>query len=156
MAQAMKTLKITKRMVVLSRWGVALLFLYSGALKAWDIQQFTYAVQNFQLTNWTGSIMVAVYLPWLEVVAALALLTKRFSLGAVSTLTTLTVIFLGAILSAWFRDLDVACGCFGSETNQTNYPLHLVGLLGLLAALCFLGWSSWRAGAPEELPRTNP
>ena len=50
------------------RLAVAGVFLYAGALKAWDTQQFALDVQNYQLTSWTLSIVVAVYLPWLEII----------------------------------------------------------------------------------------
>ncbi|RYD65246.1 MAG: hypothetical protein EOP84_32095, partial [Verrucomicrobiaceae bacterium] len=62
----------------ITEWALRLIvagvFLYAGGVKAWDTQQFALDVQNYQLTSWTASIVVAVYLPWLEILAGLALL----------------------------------------------------------------------------------
>ncbi len=122
----------------LIRGAVALLFVGAGIAKAWDIQDFALDVRNYQLTNWTSSIVIAVYLPWLEIFAGIGLLTRQLHRGALVILTTLTVSFLAAIASAWWRDLDITCGCFGPSQNQTNYPLHIVGNILLLAALIVL------------------
>ncbi len=122
----------------IARWVVGLIFLGAGALKITDTQHFAQAVQNYQLTSWTGSMLIAIYLPWLEIVAAMALLAQRLYRGALTVISALTLLFLGTITSAWWRDLDISCGCFGPELNRTNYPLHLaadVGLLAILAAL---------------------
>jgi hypothetical protein len=114
------------------RWAAALLFLYAGGLKAFHTQEFAYDVQSYQLTSWTFSILIAVYLPWLELCLGGALLVRRLYLGALTVGTLLTSVFLGAILSAWSRKLDITCGCFGPEVNRTNYPLHVAVDIAIL------------------------
>lgn len=122
------------------RLAVAGVFLYAGALKAWDTQQFALDVQNYQLTSWTLSIVVAVYLPWIEIVAALALLVRRLYEGALMAILGMTLVFLGAIGSAWARGLDISCGCFGKGVTKVSYP-ELIGRdLALLAAVTALIW----------------
>lgn len=123
---------------VLLRCALGLLFLYAGVLKIAQTQDFAYDVQSFQLTSWTVSILIAVYLPWLETFTALALLTKRLYLGALVLAGALASLFLGAILSAWQRGLDITCGCFGPTINRTNYPLHISADLALLAVAAVL------------------
>ena len=120
------------------RVAIALMFLYAGGIKAWHTQDFAYDVQSYQLTSWTFSILIAVYLPWLEICTGLAMLVRRFYLGALTIGAALMCGFLGAILSAWARNLDITCGCFGPEVNRTNYPLHVAMDLAILAVLGFL------------------
>ena len=129
------------------RIGIGCLFVYAGIVKIWDFkagdwatQAFATAVQNYQLTPWTVSILTAVYLPWVEVAAGTALLLRKFAAGSLAILGGLTVGFLGAISAAWARGLDISCGCFGKENNATNFPLHLTGDALLLAGILFLGW----------------
>lgn len=120
------------------RCGIALLFLYAGGIKALHTQEFAYDVQSYQLTSWTFSILVAVYLPWLELCVGLAMIVRRLYLGALIAAASLMFLFLGAILSAWWRKLDITCGCFGPEVNRTNYPLHIaidVAILVMLGVL---------------------
>jgi uncharacterized membrane protein YphA (DoxX/SURF4 family) len=142
-----------KIIVLLLRLVVAGVFLYAGVMKIWDFRHgqsatpdFTVAIQHFEiLPNPDLAVALAVYLPWLEVISALALFVKRLALGAAVAITGMTAIFLGAILSAQARGLDISCGCFGKEAVSTNYPSLLIrdGLL-LAAAVALLVWE-WRS-----------
>ena len=124
----------------LLRFTLAAVFIYAGAVKIFDAPQFAIDVHRYELTPRTVSILVAVYLPWLEVVAGIALLVRRQQLGALVALGGMTVVFLGALVSAWARGLDISCGCFGRESRniQTNFPLLLAQDLALLLVVGFL------------------
>ncbi len=122
-----------------------LVFLGAGLLKVRDTQEFAIAIHNYRLTSSTLSILIAVYLPWLEIVTGFCLMTRRLYAGALAASIGMAVLFLGAISSAWWRGLDVACGCFGPEINPTSYPLHLAGDLLLLGLLVFLSFAERRA-----------
>jgi len=138
---------------LLLRLIVAGVFLYAGVMKIWDFRHgqsatpdFTVAIQHFEiLPNPDLAVLLAVYLPWLEVIAALTLFVKRLALGAATAITGMTVIFLVAILSAWTRGLDISCGCFGKEAVATNYPSLVVrDVLLLAAALALVVWEARR------------
>ena len=125
---------------LLLRFALASVFIYAGVVKILDAQRFALDVQHYELTSWTLSVLVAVYLPWLEVIAGIALLIRRQQLGALVALAGMTTIFLGALLSAWTRGLDISCGCFGKESRniQANFPLLLAQDLALLVVIGFL------------------
>lgn len=142
-----------KIIALLLRLVVAGVFLYAGVMKIWDFRHgqsatpdFTVAIQHFELLpNPDLAVALAVYLPWLEVIAALTLFVKRLALGAATAITGMTVIFLGAILSAWARGLDISCGCFGKEAVATNYPsLVIRDVLLLAAAIALVVWEGRR------------
>ena len=120
----------------LLRVGLGGIFVYAGALKIWDPAQFATDVHNFQLTPWTVSVLVAVYLPWLELLAGLALIVRRLSLGASLAIVGMTLIFSVALTSAWARGLDISCGCFGKEEAKikTDFPQLMLRDAALLAA----------------------
>jgi uncharacterized membrane protein YphA (DoxX/SURF4 family) len=124
----------------LLRFALAAVFIYAGAVKILEAQRFALDVQHYELTPWIVSVIVAVYLPWLEVIAGVALIVRRQQLGALIALGGMTTVFLGALLSAWARGLDISCGCFGKESRniQTNFPLLLAQDLALLAVIGFL------------------
>ncbi|MHA3774349.1 MauE/DoxX family redox-associated membrane protein [Verrucomicrobiota bacterium sgz303538] len=126
------------------RLTVAAVFIYAGILKAWDTQQFALDVQNYQLTSWTASVVVAVYLPWLEIFAGFAILARRLYSGALVALLGMTLVFLVAIGSAWARDLDISCGCFGKEVVKVSYPHLLARDAALLGAIGVLLWLDYR------------
>ena len=125
----------------LLRLALGGVFIYAGVLKAWDTQRFTTDVQNYQLTSWTVSILVATYLPWLEIFAGLAVIIRRLYSGALLALLGMTLVFVVAIGSAWAGGLDIDCGCFGKTEGKTGYGTLIardLALLGAAAALiCF-------------------
>jgi len=140
--------------ILLLRLAVAGVFLYAGVMKIWDFRHghsatpdFTVAIQHFEMLPYPDlAVMLAVYLPWLEVVAALTLFVRRLALGAATAVTGMTAIFLIAVGSAWARGLDISCGCFGKDEASTNYPTLLVRDGLLLAAALVLVWRETRGG----------
>ncbi len=122
--------------LALLRIGLGGIFVYAGALKIWDPQHFAIDVHHFQLTSWIVSAHIAVYLPWLEVFAGLALILRRLPLGGSLAIVGMTVIFMAALTSAWARGLDISCGCFGKEEAKiaTNFFQLMLRDAALLAA----------------------
>jgi putative oxidoreductase len=129
-----------KVILVVLRFAIAAVFIYAGGVKIFAAQDFARAVQHYELTSWAISVLIAVYLPWLEVLSGFALIVRRLQLGALVALGGMTTIFLAALLSAWMRGLDISCGCFGKESRniQTNFPLLLAQDLALLAVIGLL------------------
>lgn len=130
----------SKIILLLLRLGLGGVFIYAGALKIVDAAEFARAIHNYQLTPRLVSTLVAVYLPWLEVLAGLALIVRRLPLGAALALTTMSAVFLLALTSAWARGLDISCGCFSKEEHkiQTHFPqlfLRDAALLGAAVTL---------------------
>lgn len=122
------------------RLALGCVFIYAGAIKAFDTQQFAFDVHHYELTPWTASLLIAVYLPWLEIFAGIALFVRRLYTGAIVVVALLGLTFLAAISSAWWRGLDITCGCFGRAENQTNFPRHIALNLAMLAAAALLAW----------------
>ena len=136
---------------VLLRLLIGGLFIYAGVVKIWDFQesgsatqQFAMEIQNYQLTSWTGAILAAVYLPWLEIFAGLVLVARRYYTGGLTVLAGLVAFFIVALGSAWARGLDISCGCFGRSDVAVNYPVKIAQDVALLAALLLLLWWEWR------------
>ncbi len=131
----------------LLRLLLAAVFLYAGVMKIWDFRHgqsatpdFTVAIQHFELLPTPDlAVVLAIYLPWLEVTAALALFLRRLALGAALAITGMTIVFLGALASAWHRGLDISCGCFGKDEVSTDYRT----LILRDACCCSPRWHSW-------------
>lgn len=146
---------------LLLRLIVAAVFLAAGAMKIWDFKHggsatslFFEDVMNYHLVPWDAAMVIAVYLPWLEVACGLALLTPWLRLGALSLTAGLTLIFLGALSSAWYRGLDISCGCFGRENNATDFPVVITRDAALLATILFLYW--WELRTSRERAALTP
>lgn len=129
-------------------WGVEIalrvvlgaLFIYSGAMKLLDPAAFQVEIANFELIPLGLSGLVALYLPWLELLCGVALVVKRHAGGSLLILGVLMVMFIAFVGSAWARGLDVTCGCFGASDSAPNYPLWIGRNLLILSGLVATAW----------------
>lgn len=128
------------------------LFIYAGVLKALDPMSFAIDIDNYKILPWFISVRLAFYLPWLEILAGLAVISRRLYLGALSILATLTSVFIVATIVAKVRGIDITCGCFGHASKYLSFAGHLALDFALLAALIVLWWkASTRNHAVDEL-----
>jgi putative oxidoreductase len=117
---------------------IGALFIYAGAIKALDLIGFANDIDNYKILPWFVGVRLAFYLPWLEILCGLALVTRRLYLGGLLILTILTSIFIVASIVAKARGLDIACGCFGHASKYLNFAGHLALDFLLLGALMLL------------------
>jgi putative oxidoreductase len=113
-------------------------FIYAGILKLLEPVAFYHDIVLYDLVGNQISWIVAHYLPWLEVIAGVGV-TCRFSrTPSALILATLLLIFMGAVSSAWFRGLDIECGCFGRSSEGGSYSWVLIRDIGLLLIALYL------------------
>jgi putative oxidoreductase len=117
---------------------VAGIFVYAGAIKALDPVQFASDIDNYKIVPWPVSVVLAFYLPWLEIFCGFALVVRLLYRGALSILTALVLVFTLATVAAKVRGLDITCGCFGHASQHWSFPAHLLTNLAILAALLAL------------------
>ena len=114
------------------RFGLALLFLYGGAIKLMDPKAFARIISAYQLVPEPLLPVVAVGLPLLETLAGLALLFEiRGGLAVISGLLGLFIAVLGYGI---LMDLDVDCGCFGAADLARRDALRQAFTRDLLMA----------------------
>jgi len=123
------------RLVKLSRIIVRIAL---GATKVYDPGAFAIEIQRYNLIPWLPGALASVYLPWLEILAGVLLILKRFERGALLLITCLLFIFSVALASATFRGLSIDCGCFGKAFTATGTIFPLVRNILLLAFTGFL------------------
>lgn len=128
------------------------LFVYSGGMKLSDPAAFQSEIINFNLVPHWFAGWVAAYLPWLEVLCGAALVVRRQLWGSLAILSALMVLFIFFVGSAWWRGLDVTCGCFGASDTATSYPIWIGRNILILCGLLIIGWLS-RAGPGRNVPR---
>ncbi len=113
-------------------------FVYAGAVKAWDPAAFLLDIRSFELLPDPWAAWLAMSLPWLEIFAGLAVMTGLLRAGGLLLLNACLLAFLAAILIAWARGLDIRCGCFGSGGSSEYVEL-------LVRDLVLLGLGLWLA-----------
>jgi uncharacterized membrane protein YphA (DoxX/SURF4 family) len=118
-------------------------FFWAGAAKVLDPATFLAAIETYRLLPGALARAVAVWLPWVELCAAVGLFLPTYRRAAAWLLLALMASFTIALGLAWARGLDITCGCFGrSETVSgaayLRYLARDVALLGLLGTLVAL------------------
>lgn len=119
-----------------ARLVLAGVFLWAGAAKLTHPGAFHQDVLNFQWIGEPWAAWIALGLPVLELLCAVAVVVPAWSRAAALVLGGLLAAFIVALVRAWALGLDLHCGCFGSSGDSVNYPWKLAqnGML-LLAAL---------------------
>lgn len=124
----------------LLRGLLALTLVLAGLAKLEDPAGFANQIAAFGLTpGWLGAVL-AVYLPWLELVTALGLLWHRSLPAALLISGGLVAAFLGVKVTATLREIDPDCGCFGSwiqlDQGASLGVVVVMGLAVLILARC--------------------
>lgn len=114
------------------------LFIYAGAVKIVDPVEFARDIDNYKMLPWQIGVGLALYLPWLEILAGLALITGVLYRGGVFILTGLMAVFVVATIIARARGLDISCGCFGHASKYLSFAWHLALDFLLLGGLVLL------------------
>jgi uncharacterized membrane protein YphA (DoxX/SURF4 family) len=122
------------------------LFIYAGVIKALDPVEFAGDIDNYKTLPWPIGVRLAFYLPWLEILCGLALITRVLYRGGVFILTLLMSVFIVATIAAKARGLDISCGCFGHASQYLSFAWHLALDFLLLGGLLFL----WRTPLPRD------
>jgi putative oxidoreductase len=125
-------------------------YVVAGAVKIPDPGKFAVAVGNYRLLPHELINMVAITLPWIEVVAGLMLIFGIWLRASAWLINTMTTVFIVAIAAAVARGLSIECGCFGTAGGRN------VGLIAIaediVLLLCGL-YILWRIRPKErEVP----
>jgi len=116
-------------------WGLQAVlgafFIWSGITKLPDLSGFTQTVANYQLVDRPWDAVAAYFVPWVEIIAGLALVTGILVKGGLLILLTMLIGFSAAIAWVWSQGLNINCGCYGASDEPTNYPVHLAINLGV-------------------------
>ena len=132
-----------KALRLILAWSLAGIFGFAGAVKLSDPAAFARDIENYRLLEPPFTGMLAAYLPWLEILSAIALLVPRLREGALRIIFALSLAFLTALLSAKLRSIDVNCGCFGGGPSH-NITLALARTTGLAVAALLSIWLEFR------------
>ncbi|MFH1009719.1 MAG: MauE/DoxX family redox-associated membrane protein [bacterium] len=132
--------KLLRILAFLCRIGLAAVFLFAAWPKLQDPAAFAKAIWNYRMAlpllgmNYVNAM--ALFLPALELVLALALVVGIWRRGASLLTMAFMLLFIIAISSAVARGLNIDCGCFG--TSQAGVAIaHKVGLRRLLEDVAY-------------------
>jgi len=122
---------------VMFRLAVGGVFVLAGTLKALDTAAFANDVARYGLAPEVAVNLVAILLPWVELVAGAALVSGIWVDAAAGLIASLNGLFVVAVSVALARGLEV-CGCFGGSVARKASGWTLVVDVGLLVVSIWL------------------
>jgi uncharacterized membrane protein YphA (DoxX/SURF4 family) len=97
---------------------------------------FGMTVDSYQMLPEWGVVLVARALPWVELLLGAMLILGVWARWAAAGASALLVVFVCAIVRAYTMDLQINCGCFG--TNEPITKFTILRDAGFLAASLIL------------------
>ena len=129
-----------RRVVRICQLAIGVIFAVAGLAKLGDLQAFADQIHNFRIVPVPTENLVALFLPWVELVAALALILGIRAREGALLVSAMMAVFTVAVGAALIRGLDIECGCFGTSDASRVGLVKIVQNLGMLgiAALATL------------------
>lgn len=103
-----------------SRLALALVFLAAAPQKIMDPAAFATSLGSYLILPDVLINFTALTLPWLEMVVAILLVFRAWTGPALFLANAMLIVFLGAISSAYFRGIDLNCGCFSNAPGVSE------------------------------------
>jgi len=123
------------------RLGLGCLFIWSSLPKIRQPYDFLSSVYEYELVGPKLGMLVAMTLPWLELLVCVSLVVGIFVGGALLASIAMAAMFTFVLASTLYRGLQISCGCFGaSDTSIINYfTLIRACIILLLAIAAYIG-----------------
>jgi uncharacterized membrane protein YphA (DoxX/SURF4 family) len=96
------------------RLGLGCMLIYSSLPKIRQPYDFLSSVYQYELVGPKLGLLVAMTLPWLELLAGICLVGGIFVGGALLAAVAMALMFTYVVSSALYHDLEITCGCFGT------------------------------------------
>jgi len=113
------------------QWAIGVLFIVAALAKLGDLRSFAEQIHNFRLLPLALENLAAMTLPWIELVAGLALVLRVQARAGAWMAALLMVVFTLAVTVALARGLDIACGCFGTADASRVGAVKLLQNVGM-------------------------
>ena len=103
-----------------SRWILGLTFIYASYNKILFPADFAKIIYGYDLFPNAFINLIAIVLPFLELVAALALILGVYPRSAVSIINLLLVAFIILLSINLIRGHEFDCGCFAANNSEST------------------------------------
>jgi putative oxidoreductase len=117
---------------------ISLLLGHSALVHIENSYFFLSTIYSYQLVSRNVGLAIASVAPFLQLTLSLLLLFDSKSRKQTYLCCVLVfILYIGVQLSALFRDLNISCGCFGSNSdNPIGFTSLSIATTGLLLSLC--------------------
>lgn len=112
----MKKETMLEALAFTARISLGVLFVFASIEKLASPEAFAQSILNYRIISNTFLVgLVAIILPWTELVAGCGLILNVHRKGSAFVITMCLLIFIIAITQGIIRNLDISCGCFTQD-----------------------------------------
>jgi len=139
-------------LTLVSRLLVAAVFIYASIYKIIEPGLFARAIWYYHLVPGVLINLMALILPWLELLVGLALVFGFLYRGAVVWVNIMMVVFIIALAATIVMGIDIDCGCFKASQSATEPAwdalLFDIALFAFTLQLLFSRSKRWLLRSP--------
>ncbi len=107
-------------LTMLSRLVIGIRLIYASYYKVIEPASFAKSIWYYHMVPGSLINLMALVLPWLELICGLGLILGLFYDGAKVWATLMMVMFIIALSSTIVRGIDIDCGCFKASQGATG------------------------------------
>jgi uncharacterized membrane protein YphA (DoxX/SURF4 family) len=129
------------------------IFVIAALPKIADPPSFAHMIYNYRLVPGSLINISALIMPWVEILAGLALILGVWKSAARNVIAALLLIFIIAISINLFRDNAIDCGCFNVSDRGKTHEQRIFDMKVDIArdlGMLLLAAQLWYAGRREE------
>ena len=104
-------------LVILCRLVLGGVFIYASLDKIANPAEFAKAIGNYHVLPFGLENLLALFLPWLELITGILLIAGIMVDGATILIFSMNIVFIFAISQALARGISIECGCFSVSTE---------------------------------------
>lgn len=105
-------------LIIVFRLILGITFIYASFYKVLEPSEFARSIYNYRILPIFMINIMAVILPWIELVCGVFLVLGILTRENVLILTVLLLVFSFAVGSVIIRGIDVECGCFKQSAES--------------------------------------
>jgi putative oxidoreductase len=135
----------------LSRLFLAAVFVYSGYVKLQEPLQFAVAIHAYKLAPETMEYPLATYLPWLELLLGLLVLSGWKIRYSAMAATGLLFFFIVILSITYARGIEANCGCFSLD-DRISIKTIVRDSLFIIPAIFLVLESRFRSRLNKTIP----
>ena len=113
--KALASIITDKRIVLIFRVVLGVIFIYASLDKIAHPEQFARIIYNYKILPPFLINVFAITLPWVELIAGLFLILGIFTESASLLICLMLMVFVVAISINLYRGIDLNCGCFSTD-----------------------------------------
>jgi putative oxidoreductase len=127
-------------LTILSRLLIGGMFIYASFYKIVDPGAFAKSIWYYHLVPGKLISLMALILPWLELLIGLSVILGVFYRGAVLWVNVVMLVFIVALSTTIARGISIDCGCFRASQGATHtaWESLIFDLVALLFCLQML------------------